>query len=142
MACHSPQRFQGFVLLRTMWGRRLVPGREKHRGVRQEWRDIGRDVWPPFSLLSSLCFGIYPGKGAKLELHSVQQGMPSTQTAPLAHSSRPGLADPKTTFLLSRLLKLPCLPHPQLITYVSNASLGQCPPTLWLYFIPVLMVWM
>lgn len=127
-----------------MWGGE-VSASQKQRCERQEWRAIGREIQPPFSLyptkvLSFLCLGTDPRKGAN-ELHPAPRGIPSKQTASRAQSSMTDPAAPKVTFLLSRLLKLPAYPIPN-SSHISNPSLEQCPPTLWIYFIPVLVVWM
>lgn len=64
---------------------------QKQRCERQEWGAIGREIQPHFSLdptkvVSFLCLGIDPKKGAK-GLHPAEQGIPR-QTGSLQSSEQ------------------------------------------------------
>lgn len=149
MACLRPQRFHGVLfvcLLRSKrGGGEEGASQQRQRCERWVWRACtGRKVQPPLVSIPQRClpfFVLELTQGREQKRSSIQENRacPGIQITPkltVAGQTQLSLSN----FPPPQTVKGPCLPHPQLITPLSNPSLRECPPTLWIYFTPVLVV--
>lgn len=128
--------FRGFCLFveKSVWG----------------WREVGMggctggevlpSVWIPQRCLPLFVLELSQGREPKSATHR-NRACPGIQRSP-ERTAGGWTQLPLKQLSPPQLVKAFCLPHPQLITSISNPSLRQGPPTLWIYFTPVLVVWM